>query len=107
MLVPKLPRAWCLTGSCLLLRSVDRGHPSAYPGHGSGMANSAYHRDSYLGPIDKYAPPPYGAPPNGMGSGEMTPPSYARGHWHGPGAVYLARSYPYAPGDGAAPTDAY
>ena len=89
------------------LHSVDRGHPSAYPGHGSGMANSAYHRDSYLGPIDKYAPPPYGAPPNGMGSGEMTPPSYARGHWHGPGAVYLARSYPYAPGDGAAPTDAY
>ncbi|XP_070187748.1 prominin-1-like isoform X2 [Littorina saxatilis] len=50
------------------LTSVDRGHPSAYHPPASGMSNSAYHRDSYLGPADKYAPPPYTAPSHGMGS---------------------------------------
>ncbi|XP_076445550.1 prominin-1-A-like isoform X2 [Babylonia areolata] len=57
------------------LTSMERGRHSAYPSASHGMANSAY-RDSYLGPRDRYAPPPYGAHSHSAGSGEMTPPPY-------------------------------
>lgn len=61
-----------------------------------------------MGPGDKYAPPPYGAPHNGMGSGEMTPPPYSRSRWGGPDRAYLAQNFPsYPSGDGAGPSGAY